>query len=190
MSVALKVWNGSSREVLDEIEAVHATGLGSRMLTRQVNYAYATLIVAHFQQYCRALHAEVAEAIVASVPNQDLAAALEVLLEERLLLDRGNPTPGSLGSDFGRFGFKFWGVLTEVDLLNEDRKARLAQLCEWRNAVVHGDIARKGAAGQLIPQRLTLKTCRDWRRSLGALARSMDRVLSVHLQTLGCPESW
>jgi hypothetical protein len=54
MSAALDEWNGNSREALDDVEAlygrVEGTSAGSRMLTRQVNYAYATLILAHFQR--------------------------------------------------------------------------------------------------------------------------------------------
>jgi hypothetical protein len=101
-----------------------------------------------------------------------LAGVLEVLFEEGRRLDRGKPTP------------------RKADRLNEERKKKLTQLCEWRNAIVHGDISRKRTAGRLVPSGLSLKTCRDWRRSVGALARSIDRVLAIRLQTFGCLEPW
>jgi hypothetical protein len=184
MSTALEVWNGSSREALDEIERVHrgVAGVGRRVLARQVNYAYVAMIVAHFQMYCRAIHMEATQALAASVENPQLARALESLL--------GNPTPTNLGTDFGRFGFKFWEAVEARDQRNRSRKASLASLCEWRNAVVHGDIPRKRSQGKLNPTSLNLETCQGWRRSLGALSGSIDRVVADQCRTLGCTEPW
>lgn len=126
MSMALEEWNGSSREALDEIELIHAkvegTGAGRRVLTRQVNYAYAALITAHFQSYCRAIHMEATQIVVASVPDPALAGVLEDLLARNRLLDKGNPTPSNLGSDFGRFGLKFWEMVEVSDQRNKKRR--------------------------------------------------------------------
>jgi hypothetical protein len=193
-SAALEEWRGASREVLDEIELVHGrvegTGAGRRVLTRQVNYAYAALTLAHFQRYCRALHTDATRALVAAVPDPALALVLGGLLTENRFLDKGNPTPSNLGRDFGRFGFKFWDEIEADDRRNKRRKAKLGQLCEWRNGTAHGDIPRKRASGQLVPRNLNLDACRDWRRVLGALAVSIDRVTAAQCQKLGCAKAW
>jgi hypothetical protein len=192
MSAALDVWNGPSREALDGIEALHGRvgGANSPLLARQVNYAYTTSIVAHFQLYCREVHVEASRALVASVANPDLAATLDGLLDERRRLEKGNLTPHNLNVDFGRFGFEFWKAVEAIDRQGRQWEEQLAQLCEWRNAVVHGDVTRKSAEGKLMPASMTLGTCRDWRRTLGVLAHAIDRVVAARLQVLDCPEPW
>jgi len=194
VSGALEDWLGSSKEVLDEIELVHGkvegTGAGRRVFTQQVNYAYAALIAAHFQRYCRALHTEATQVLVAAVSDPALAGVLEGLLTQNRLLDKGNPTPSNLGVDFGRFGFKFWEQVEGDDSRNAKRKAKLEHLCEWRNGIAHGDIGRKRAAGQLVPANLKLATCKQWRRALGGLAVSIDKVVAEQCENLGCEQPW
>lgn len=193
MSVALEEWRGPSSLALDEIELLYwqvaFVGAGGLALTEQVNHHYVTLLVAHFQRYCRAVHTEAAEAL-AVVSGPDFAAVIEGLFSQGRLLDRGNPTSTALGSDFGRFDFRFWQALEADDRLNRMRKKHLERLCEWRNGITHGDLPRKQAAGLLDPPDLTLEACREWRRSLGALAISIDRVLATRCRALGCPEPW
>jgi hypothetical protein len=188
MSAALEEWRAGSGEVFDEIELMHRTVEG--IVTRQLTYAYVMLISAHFQRYCRALHAEAAQVLVARIPDPGPAEVLEGLLVQNLRLDKGNPTPGNLGSDFARLGFKFWDAVEARDRRNRSRRTELERLCEWRNAIVHGDVARKRAAGRLVPRDLNLDTCRDWRRALGSLAFSLDRTISAHCKNLGCAEPW
>jgi hypothetical protein len=194
VSGALADWEGTSAGVLDEIELVHGkvegTGVGRRVFTQQVNYAYAALIAAHFQSYCRALHTEATQVLVASVPDPGLAGVLEGLLTQNRLLDKGNPTPRNLGNDFARFGFKFWEAVEADNRHNAGRKKKLEQLCEWRNGIAHGDIARKRAEGKLVPATLKLATCRQWRRALGALSISIDKVVGAQCQNLGCAQPW
>jgi hypothetical protein len=100
MSFALREWRGTSGEVLDEIELVHGrvegTSVGRRILTRQVNYAYATLVAAHFQGYCRAVHTEAARALAVTVPDPALASVFAGLLTERRSVDRAIPRPATL----------------------------------------------------------------------------------------------
>jgi hypothetical protein len=194
MSVALEEWDGPSREALDEIELVHArvggTGVGRRILTRQVNYAYAALILAHFQRYCRSVHTEATDALVASIPDPNLIQVFAASLTERRLLDRGNPTPENLSRDFARFGFRLWPDLEVDDRRNWRRRQKLEELCRWRNAITHGDIPQKRAAGQLVPRDLNLDTCRDWRRALRGLATSIDEATAARCQVLGRPKPW
>ena len=65
-------WNAERREALDEIENAHAmvggTERGRRYATQQINYAYVTLLSSHFQGFCRDLHSECVDHIVALVP--------------------------------------------------------------------------------------------------------------------------
>src|SRR5207245_8437800 len=65
-------WNGERADALDEIENAHVmvggTERGRRYATQQVNYSYATLLSSHFQGFCRDLHTESVERIVAIVP--------------------------------------------------------------------------------------------------------------------------
>jgi hypothetical protein len=194
MSVALEEWRGPSSLALDEIELlywqVEFLGAGEPALAEQVNHHYVTLLVAHFQRYCRAVHAEAAEALIASVPDPGLVSVIEELFARACLLDRGNPTPGALGSDFGRFGFRLWQRLEADDPRNRMRKEQLQRLCEWRNGITHGDLPRKRSAGRLAPAALTLETCRDWRGALGGLAASIDRTTAAQCRALGCPEPW
>lgn len=171
-------------------EQVAGNGIGSRALTRQVNYAYVTLITAHFQRYCRALHKEASQTVAAGVPDPELARVLEGLFSHHRLLDRGNPTPRNVGTDFDRFGFRLWEAVEVSDQRNKSRKEKLRKMCEWRNAIAHGDISRKSGEGKLVPLNLTLDTCRDWRRALGALAVSIDRVTATQCQLLGCQKPW
>lgn len=194
MSRSLKAWLGESCAVFDEIELVHGkvegTGAGRRVLTQQVNFAYAALITAHFQRYCRSVHSEASQMIVATVSDQALAGVLEGLLTENRALDKGNPTPGNLGSDFRRLGFAFWEAVEKDDKRNAKRKARLSQLCEWRNGIAHGDVPRKLTEEKLVPGRVTLDTCKGWRRALSALAVSIDKVMATQCENLGCPKPW
>lgn len=194
MSRSFEGWRGESSGELDEIEVVHGkvggTGVGRRVLTQQVNFAYAALITAHFQRYCRSVHSEASQVIVATVSEEAIAGVLEGLLTENRVLDKGNPTPGNLGSDFRRFGFGFWDAVEENDQRNAKRKAKLDQLCEWRNGIAHGDISRKLAAEKLVPERVTLHTCKDWRRALNGLAVSIDKVVADQCENLGCPRPW
>lgn len=84
MSAALDEWREGSADVFDEIEQMHrgveSAVLGRRVVTEQLNYAYAMLITAHFQRYCRALHTEVTQALVGLMPDPRLAEVLEGLL--------------------------------------------------------------------------------------------------------------
>jgi hypothetical protein len=180
--------------VFDEIEMVHGrvegTGVGRRVLTQQVNYAYATLIAAHFQRFARALHTEASQIVAATASEPTMIPVLERLLTQNRALDRGNPTPGNLGSDFRKFGIKFWDAVEAADSRNAGRKKKLGELCEWRNGIAHGDIARKKTAGTLVPANLTLDSCRDWRRALGVLATSIDRVVGDRCQKLGGGKPW
>jgi len=189
-SAALEGWRGASSEALDEIESMYARVDRSGGQARQLSYAYATMLMAHFQTYCRAIHTEAILTLVASIPDPALASVIEALLTGGRFLEKGNPTPKNLERDFGRFGFRLWKEIEAEDLLNGRRRQKLEHLCEWRNAIVHGDIAGKRELGRLVPRDLTLDTCRDWRLAVGGLAGSLDVVVALGCRDLGCRRPW
>lgn len=194
MSEALNEWRSSSCEVFDGIEVIHgkveANEVGRSLMIQQVNYAYAVLITAHFQRYCRALHTEATQSVIGGVPDPAFAEVVERLLSRKRLIDKGNPTPRNLGTDFDRFGFKLWDDVEARDRRNRKRRHKLDHLCEWRNGITHGVISEKRSEGRLSPPNLTLGTCKDWRRALGALAESMDSVIAMQCQALGRQRPW
>ena len=102
-------------------------------------------------------------------------------LTEGRTLDRGNPNPGNLGSDFGRFGLTLWPDIIALDITNVAQQSDLDQLLNWRNAIAHQsfDAARLGARREI-----RLADVRRWRRTCNSLARAMDRVVRSALTPL------
>lgn len=86
-SESLRRWHAERIPALDEIEDAHASVGGSergrRYATQQINYAYAALLSAQFQAFCRDLHSESIEYLVTVVP-----AALQDTLRREFLLNR------------------------------------------------------------------------------------------------------
>src|SRR4051794_38328595 len=119
-SASHAAWTTIRAAALDEIEAAHRSvgcrGPGRRCATRQVNHAYAVLLSAQFQAFCRDLYEE---CVVAFVKAVAAPGAKDVLLEEYALhvrLDRGNPNPGNIGADFNRLGIPFWDAVVAADV--------------------------------------------------------------------------
>ncbi len=110
-SNSLSRWNRERAAALDEIENAHlrvgGTERGRRYATQQINFAYVTLLSSQFQGYCRDLHSESIDYVVAVLPTH-----LQGLLRREFLfsrnLERGNPHPGAIGSDFMRLGIDIW----------------------------------------------------------------------------------
>jgi hypothetical protein len=177
-------WNGERADAFDEIENAHAmvggTERGRRYATQQINYSYATLLSSHFQGFCRDLHSESIDHIVALTPPQ-----LQVFLRVEFLwnrsLARGNPHPGAIGSDFGRLGIDLWPEVYALDARNERRRELLQELIDWRNAIAHQDFDPVAPGG--IPT-LHLPRVRAWRSAVNALVRSFDQAMYNYLQRL------
>src|SRR5262249_38020083 len=111
-SQSLQTWLTDRRQALDELEnalrRVGGAGRGRRYVTQQINYAYAVLRSSQFQEFCRDLHRACIDHLVQWVTPVGLRAGFEESLLLSRKLDMGNPNPGNIGSDFGRFGFDFW----------------------------------------------------------------------------------
>jgi hypothetical protein len=149
--------------------------------------ASAVLLCAEFQGYCRELHTECARKMVAGVTP---AALQRVLLAQSLYgrkLATGNPTPGNLGADFGRFLIDFWPAVEAADVAHVARKHRLAALNAWRNAVGHNDYDTVALGGS---KTLTIVQVRDWRADCDAFAITFDAVMRDHLQTITGVAPW
>ena len=173
---------------LDQLEAAHAsiggTGRGRRFATDQINHAYAVLVASQFQRFCRDLHSEGALFIASAITPSTLGPMVQVQLTANRQLDRGNPTPGNLGSDFGRFGIELWPALHALDRRNRNRQRDLELLTTWRNAIAHQDFSKVGATP------LRLDVVRSWRAACDQLAGSIDRAVGDGVARVAGARPW
>ena len=186
-SHSLTTWQTDRAESLDEIEAAHRAVGGSlrgrRYATQQINRAYALLLSSQFQGFCRDLHSEAVWHLARSIPSTGLATIVREEFFQSRKLDRGNPNPGNIGADFNRLGVDFWQRALSHDPQNEDRRALLVRLNDWRNAIAHQDFDPAKLGGTLT---LRLADVREWRKACHGLVISMDEVIRDYLhQTTG-----
>ncbi|MBW3542473.1 MAG: hypothetical protein KY476_19595 [Planctomycetes bacterium] len=165
---------------------VGGTERGRRYATQQINYSYAALLSGHFQGFCRDLHSECVDRIVAITPVQ-LQVFLRVEFIWNRSLGRGNPHPGAIGSDFKRLGIDFWTEVYGLDARNERRRDLLQELIDWRNAIAHQDFDPVAPGG---PPRLHLVRVRAWRRAVSALAHNFDQAMYNYLRALLGSNPW
>jgi hypothetical protein len=167
-SKALHRWLDERSRSLEEIEHAHrrvgGSARGRRRRTQQLNYAYVLLLSSQFQGFCRELHDECVGFLVQSIAPVGVQDAVRAMLSENRKLDSGNPNPGNLGSDFNRFGLKFWDAVYLLDVRNPDRRGQLQDLMVMRNAISHHD------PRLLAVRRLRLRKVREWRRVCDNLA--------------------
>jgi hypothetical protein len=188
-SKALTWWRSSAQEALDNMLRVHAAlgGTGAkRRLLEQVNNAYAVLLSSQFQKFCRDLHSEAADYIASTTPFMIRRIVLLRFTEGRKL-DTGNPNPGNLGSDFNRFGLKFWDEISLANPKNAGYLEKLKQLNLWRNAISHHDFGDLQLAGRTS---IRLKEISDWRRACDGLAGGFDQVLLDYLLKITGIKPW
>jgi hypothetical protein len=187
-SESLRRWNDERIPALDEIEdayeSVGGSERGRRYATQQINYAYAAILSAQFQAFCRDLHSESIDYLVTVVPVA-LQDALRVEFLLNRTLDRGNPHPGGIGSDFNRLGVDFWPDVYALHASNNRRRELLQELIEWRNAIAHQDFIPVGGNPTLHLGRV-----RTWRRAVNALAEFFDRVMRGYLGGLIGANPW
>jgi len=187
-SNSLLRWRNERADALDEIEHAHlrvgGSERGRRYATQQINHSYAVILSSQFQGFCRDLHSEAIDHIVLSLPA-NLRGFVRAELFWSRSLDRGNPHPAALGTDFNRLGVNFWGEVYALDSRNERRRELLEELNAWRNAIAHQDfdLVRGDST-------LHLARVRAWRRTIGALGEMFDRVMYNHLSTLVGSEPW
>ncbi|MGB3411590.1 MAG: hypothetical protein WBA45_10355 [Microthrixaceae bacterium] len=147
-------------------------------------------LVAQFQSYCRDLHDE------ATRVHVDTAIAgqrqlLHLLIRQGRKLDTHNPRRSTLGHDFGRLGFNLIEELKAAGPATVEQLDLLDLLVDYRNAIGHGDEARIGGLEASGAVRATKKSYLQHRRSLEALAGTIDLTVAAGLaRVLGTPEPW
>lgn len=191
-SVSYRRWRTTRSKALDEIAEAHVavggSARGRRRTTQQINHAYAVLLAAHFQGFCRDLHSECVDHVLAVMAQP---ARLQNYLRSEMTrgrqLDRGNAQPSSIGADFGRFGMRFWDDLKNHDAASMKWRKELESLNDWRNAIVHQDFTSPNIGGII---RLRLVHVRRWRHACRRLALAMDQALRQFIQTLTGSPPW
>jgi hypothetical protein len=192
-SNAHQAWAGIRSDALDQMVSAHAAlggaGPGRRYATAQVVHAYAVLLSSHFQGFCRDLHSEVSDHIANGTQPAAAGVVVRELLTAGRKLDTGNPNPGNIGADFGRFGFT-WDAVRNHDARNQARQARLEALNRWRNAIAHQDLTKANldlGGGRLA---LRMADVSSWRASCDGLAASFDEVVADTAQAVTGVRPW
>ena len=192
VSHALQCWQREAQKSLDEIERAHqavgGAGRGRRHATQQINQAYVVLLSSQFQRFCRDLHSEAVDYLTTDPNPNPRYTLLRIRLTEGRKLDSGNPNPGNLGSDFGRFQMEFWKEVLKLNPgQNKTRQAELDLLNVWRNAIAHQDFDPAKLGGQTT---VRLSAVRKWRATCNDLAVCFDEVVKRHLSGILGVATW
>lgn len=191
-SVSFIEWRSTRARAPDEIArgsaAVGGIRRGRRFNTQQFNRAYAVMLAAQFQGFCRDLHSECIAQILGTIASP---FAVRPLVEDEFYrnrqLDRGNAQTGSLGADFQRLGIDLWAEMRTLDPRTPGLMRLLDELNLWRNAIVHHDFDPQRLGGTTI---LRLNRVRRWRGTCHRLARAPDEVMRRHLVDLTGSAPW
>ncbi len=157
-----------------------------------MNEALVLRLAAEFQGFASDLHDAACDVFAAWTVQGN--PAVEHVVRSRLRegrdLDRGNAHPGSIGKDFGRFGFEVWPALALRDSSSSRHNQSLDRLNAARNALAHADEAAMAALrSEGFP--LVLRTYQRWRHDLDALAGNLDAEVGAQLARLfGRPSPW
>lgn len=195
-STALESWHGERRKHLDDLLDAHklvgGPAPGRRWRTAALNGALILRLAAEFQGFARDLHDQASDIFASWIAPS--SSTVQRVVRSRLVegreLERGNAHPGSIGRDFGRFGFEVWRELHRRDGRTAEHNESLALLNEARNGLAHSDDA-KLAALRDGGHALVLGTFRRWRRDLDTLAANLDAETSGQLARLfDRPHPW
>lgn len=190
-SRSLRTWQVDGRRALDEIESAHravrGTGRDRRFAAQQINQAYVLLLSSWFQAFCRDLHTECIEHLVRNLQPSAVQGFVRRRFMEGRKLDTGNPNAGNIGSDFDRFGIKFWPVLGVRSRHTEPRRLRLTAMNRWRNAVAHQDFTSSDLGTR---RHLRLTEIRLWRTACNTLAVDFERAMHDYLKDVTGTDPW
>jgi hypothetical protein len=193
-SFALARWQSTGLSNLDQLGRIHRLVTGARGSgrwgTTQLNRGLFVALLAQFQAFCRDLHDE-AVGVHVAVATIEQRPVIRALLEQGRKLDSGTPRSSALGADFGRLGFN---VIDELRALGPATGAQLDALdrvADFRNAVSHGKAANIAALERSGPIKSTLRSYSEHRKTLEALATTIDTVVARQLAaTLGVAAPW
>src|SRR5438067_6884920 len=100
-SRAYRQWTRTRSAELDEVETAHTllggTARGRRYTTQQINRAYAVLLASQFQGFCRDLHTEAVDLLVAVIHHPGFRFAMRNELRWNRQLDSKNANQGTIG---------------------------------------------------------------------------------------------
>jgi hypothetical protein len=191
-SQAYRQWRISRASELDEVETAHTlvggTARGRRYATQQINGAYAVLLASQFQGFTRDLHTEAILHLVTLIPHLGFRLAMREEFLWNRQLDTRNANQTTIGGDFGRLGIRqLWMQVDAVSPNNPLRRRALEELNAWRNAIAHQAFDPAVLGGTVI---LRLARVRRWRRACDRLARSLDAVVQMHIQSVTGVSPW
>ena len=131
-SISYRLWRSTRVRALDEIATAHAavggSARGRRYATQQINRAYSVLLASQFQGFCRDLHSECVDHLLAViVPPAALFSLIRSEMVRGRQLDRGNAQPTSLQADFHRLEMELW-----ADLKNFNPASSTVRKCTSR----------------------------------------------------------
>jgi hypothetical protein len=190
VSTALTQWRSARACRLDRLLSAHVavggSGAGRRWATEELNHALVLRLASEFQGFCRDLHNDAVEVILAgsAAGNLPLQQALRAAHTTTRRLDRGNADSDGLRKDFSLFGMNLWSALTvSYPAKSTEWRRKLELLNETRNGLAHDDGTRlvKMRAAGWSP---TLASVRRWRAALDGLATGMDHVTGEHLRRI------
>ncbi len=194
-SAALKRWERERTRHLDDLLDAHklvgGTARGRRWRTAPLNDALILRLAAEFQGFLRDLHDQAADVFAswATPSRPNVQRVVRNRLVEGRDLERGNAHPGSVGRDFGRFGFEVWQKLESRDKRTAKHNETLVLLNAARNGLAHSDAAKLEALDKGHKRHLT--TFRKWRQDLDRLAANLDAATSDELACqFGRPQPW
>jgi len=181
-SDSLTKWKSQRSLSLEEIEnaltRIYGLKAGRRPIKSQsLNFSYLLLLSSEFQGFCRDIHTEASLHVARNV-SSSLSKLVENLFSKHRKLDAGNPNPGSLGDDFGRFGFDFWPTMRLRTKWNENRRKALEDMNDWGNAIAHQKFDPIKFGMQPV---LYLDWIKRWRKACNELADEIDDVLQKQL---------
>ncbi|MDQ8043012.1 MAG: hypothetical protein REI11_00285 [Patulibacter sp.] len=163
---------------------------GRKWGTTELNRGYVVALAGQFQGFCRDLHSECGQAVVAGAPP-NLQSLLAAELTRDRQLDRGNARAGALGADFGRFDLDFWPTLKTSDGGLEERQKKLEELMVWRNSVAH-DAPQMSPSDIATIRGTTPSRAQNsvWQTNLNVLATAFDSVMRTEIKKLVGTAPW
>lgn len=194
-SIAFQTWDSERlrrmRQLTDAHSMVGGPGPGRRTRTEAINWALVVILSSELQGYFRELHDESVEFLAQRVArgNQVYFTLVRNNLTANRGLDRVNPKPETLQSDFERLGVDLWTDIRAQVQSGARWHQQLTRLNRARNAVAHHEPAKLATlAREGYP--LTLRTVESWRTACEGVARNADKVVGVRLHRMTGVRAW